>query len=156
VDSNLPDFPMSYEEAQKNALLQRPFLTIKETALVLDVSRWTVMRMLADGRISGQKVGRSKLIPTGQVRQLQETKRAVPASQGRFVQLSESQAGEIAKVLAMVLEDGFMPVEPAELIQIVRGHEHPGPVFWSSLVAGIERLRQRGTKLGRIRRDEET
>jgi hypothetical protein len=96
------------------------------------------------GLVSGQKVGRSKLIPTEQVQQLKTNKRTKPSRMGRFVEFSEAQANEIAKALAAVLAEGFMPVSPGELIEIVRGHEYPGPVFWSSLVAGIERLRSTG------------
>ena len=130
-------------EIRREKLLAQSSLTINDACSLLRVSRWTVMRWITEGRLSGEKVGRAKLIPTAQVKRLLEDRgyQAESTRRGRFTSMSEPQVRQVTIVLAEVLAEGLMPVLPEELAEVVRGHEHAGPVFWSSLVAGIERLK---------------
>lgn len=132
-------------EPYREKLLAQPSLSISETCVALDVSRWTVMRWITQGRLSGEKIGRTKRIPSDQIRRLLEDGETVRAFEikvqhGRFTVMSEAQVRQVTAVLAKALTLGLMPVTPEELAEVVRGHEHAGPIFWSSLAAGIERL----------------
>ena len=103
------------------------------------------MRWIDAGRLSAKKIGRRVLVPSSEVDRLlaidtSAVTRGLPVPPSWFAQVSSESIAHGAALLAEVLRKSGVEVNEEGLQTLIRGEERPTPIFWNSLIIGLQRL----------------